>query len=254
MRVIVEAINKSRLVECADPCRKPAQTAAHRLRLFEVVVALAVTSSPVVAQSPERPRLDTNEAYVEEVSRAKRLTVGDPMAVFAFVLDSLPDRVRVYPTENYYYFGFIHRGVRYAGNIRIEPQDSGGQTVHFTYFLEASQWREETPLTHIVLDASRGVTVEKVERLVYRISHHGKSVLCALNDLSKVTPPSTAIGPPEKFIGPIFDESGVRFFLIYNPKLKIFHYILDETVAVADEFFPARRTDRIRSEERRVGK
>jgi len=245
MRVIVEAINKSRLVECADPCRKPAQTAAHRLRLFEVVVALAVTSSPVVAQSPERPRLDTNEAYVEEVSRATRLAVGDPMAVFAFVLDSLPDRVRVYPTENYYYFGFIHRGVRYAGNIRIEPQDSGGQTVHFTYFQEASQWREETPLTHIVLDASRGVTVEKVERLVYRISHHGKSVLFALNDLSKVTPPATAIGPPEKFIGPIFDESGVRFFLIYNPKLKIFHYILDETVAVADEFFPARRTDRI---------
>jgi hypothetical protein len=167
------------------------------------------------------------------------------MAVFAFVLNSLPDRVKVYPTENYYYFHFTHSGVRYAGNIRIEPNDSGGQTVHFTYFPETSEWQQEPQLSHIVLDASRGAAVEKVERLVYRISYQGKSVVFALNDLSQVRPPASVVDRNEKFIGPIFDESGVRFFLVYNSKLKIFLYLLDETVSVADQFSSSQRTDRI---------
>ena len=85
-----------------------------------------------------------------------------------------------------------------------------------------------------VLDSSHGVTVEKVEPLIYRVSYQGKSVVFALNDLSQVKPPAGALGPDEKFIGPIFDESAIRFFLVFNPKLKIFHYVLDETEAVAD--------------------
>ena len=55
--------------------------------------------------------------------RPTTLDVADPMAVFAFVLDSLPDRVKVYPTENYYYFTFTHNGVDYAGNIRLDASD-----------------------------------------------------------------------------------------------------------------------------------
>ncbi len=81
--------------------------------------------------------------------------------------------------------------------------------------------------------------------MIYRLSYGGKSVIFALNDLSQVKPPAGALAPAEKFIGPIFDESAIRFFLVYNSKLKVFHYILDETVKVADEFFPSRRTDRI---------
>ena len=49
--------------------------------------------------------------------------------VFAFVLGQLPERVQVYPTENYYYFGFIHNGVRYQGEFvdgtlaALKPED-----------------------------------------------------------------------------------------------------------------------------------
>ena len=35
----------------------------------------------------------------------------------------------------------------------------------------------------------------------------------------------------------MFDESGIRFFLMFNSRLKVFHFILDETVPVADQFF-----------------
>jgi hypothetical protein len=207
--------------------------------------ALAATIAAAAAQDAGPPKLRTNEAYVEEVARATALAVNDPMAVFAFVLNSLPDRVKVYPTENYYYFTFFHGGAPYAGNIRIEPAGGGKAAVHFAYYQDGSEWREEGPLTHVVLDASRGVGVEKIEPLAYRLTHGGRSVVFALNDLSQVRPPAGALAPGETFIGPIFDESAIRFFLIYNSKLKLFLYVLDETGNVADELIPDRRMKRL---------
>jgi hypothetical protein len=207
--------------------------------------ALAATIATATAQDARLPTLRTNEAYVEEVARTTALAVNDPMAVFAFVLNSLPDRVKVYPTENYYYFRFFRGGAPYAGNIRIEPADDGKVTVHFVYYQDGSEWSEEGPLTHVVLDASRGVGVEKIEPLVYRLSYGGKSVVFALNDLSQVRPPAGVLAPGETFIGPIFDESAIRFFLVYNSKLKLFLYILDETAHVADELVPDRRMKRL---------
>jgi hypothetical protein len=78
-----------------------------------------------------------------------------------------------------------------------------------------------------------------------RISYQGRSVVFALNDLSQVKPPRDALAPDERFLGVVFDESAIRFFLVYNAKLKTFLYILDETEKVPDEFFAAKRTDRI---------
>src|SRR5262249_33062672 len=49
----------------------------------------------------------------------------------------------------------------------------------------------------------------------------------------------------ERFIGPIFDESGVRFFLVYNSRLKIFLYVLDETAKPTEELFAYPSADRI---------
>jgi hypothetical protein len=226
-----------------DPGCWPSRTYCNRL--LTALAMFAATVGMASAQSEERPVLHTNESYVGEATRTTTLAVDDPMAVFAFVLNSLPDRVKVYPTENYYYFTFIYDGVQYAGNVRIELGDNDKVTAHFVYYQDLSEWRQDSPLTHIVLDASRGVDIEKVDRLIYRLSYGGKSVVFALNDLSQVQPPASALAPGETFIGPIFDESGIRFFLVYNSRLKVFHYILDETVKVADEFFPTRRSDRI---------
>jgi hypothetical protein len=209
------------------------------------VLATMATMGTASAEEAGLPKLQTLESYVDEVTRPTKLAIEDPMAVFEFVLNSLPDRVKVYPTENYYYFRFFHNGVEFAGNIRIEPNDNGGQTVHFTYFEEASEWRDDPPLKHIVLEPSQGVTTEKLDRLIYKISFKGKSVVFALNDLSNAKPPASVMGADETFIGPIFDESGIRFFLVYNTKLRDFHYILDDTQGVADSFFSSPRTDRI---------
>src|SRR5207244_3797180 len=132
-----------------------------RFRLVGSITA-ALVAAGQIAVAQERPQLHTNEAYMEEVTRATELAVDDPMAVFDFVFGSLPEGVKIYPTENYYYFTFIHSGVAYSGNIRLELNERGGITVHFFYNEDLSPWRDETPSWHMVLNESNGVTVEKI--------------------------------------------------------------------------------------------
>lgn len=212
-----------------------------------VVVGVATGVGAGVTAVPAAPlQLHTNEAYVEEVGRASTLAIGDPLAVFAAVFASLPERVKVYPTENYYYVAFTHAGVRYAGNLRLDASDRDRGVLHFAYFEEQTDWGDEdSEVRHVALDTATGVTVERLERLVYRVGHAGKNVVFALNDLSDVAPPPSVLAPGERVIGPIFDESGIRFFLVFNERLKVFHYVLDETVPVADELVPLPRARRI---------
>jgi hypothetical protein len=167
------------------------------------------------------------------------------MKVFTFVFNSLPDRVKIYPTENYFYFKFTHYGVEYAGNIRLDANDRDKGKVQFAYYEQMSGWLDDTPGYFHALDESNGVKIEKLERFLYRLSYAGKSVVFELNDLSQVKPPANALAPEETFIGPVFDDSGVRFFLIYNSAINNFLYILDETVNVTDDFVAKPGGDRL---------
>lgn len=226
-----------------------AVAAAPWVRCLTAVAALAVTVDPATAQDPTHRRVSTNEAYVEDVTRTAALAITDPVAVFAFVLDNLADRVKVYPTGNYFYFRFIDGGIPFAGNIRLDVRDRDSGKVHFAYYVDAAgrDTREADPVFKVggTLDGSNGVTVVQLEPLVYRVSHGHRSVVFALNDLADVKPPATALASDERFVGPVFDESGIAFFLVYNPTLRAFLYILDETGHIADDLSPSELTDRI---------
>ncbi|NVO14094.1 MAG: hypothetical protein HXX10_08665 [Rhodoplanes sp.] len=214
-----------------------------RLAALLGAILLATTLLAAVsvrAEDTEMPRIRTNQAYIEELARPTTLAIDNPVAVFAAVFGQLPDRVKVYPTENYYYFTFLHAGAPYNGNIRLDASDRDQGKLHFAYSEDLADWREETDVIHVALDATNDVQVEKVERFLYRVTFRGKSVLFELNDLSGVKPPDGLLGPDEKFVGPIFDESGLRFFLVFNARLKLFHYILDETAPVPEQFVPAK--------------
>ena len=202
-------------------------------------------TAATTAAAGERPRLYTHQSYIEDITDDTVLPLHDPKAMLAWVLESLPDRVKVYPTENYYYFHFFHQGVRYAGNLRLDMMDRDEGKLHFAYFEDLQEWKEDAPLTYNAFDKSDGVLVEKIDRLVYRVGYGERQVIFELNDLAKVVPPPHAIGPDEKYLGPVFDDSGMRFFLMYNPKLKLFHYILDETIKIPDQFRPSVNTNRI---------
>ena len=191
------------------------------------------------------PRLETNQRYVEEVTAPSRLDVTEMKAVLRYVLAGLPDEVIVYPTENYFYFGFTDGGIRWAGNLRLDAETRDLGKIHMTYFKDFTAWQhDETDYTK-VWGAEDGVTVTKVGPLAYRVGFEGRSVLFRLNDLSDVVPPEGVLLPGERYLGPVFDESGIRFFLVFRPEERQFLFVLDETVRTPDEFIPSPVSDRL---------
>jgi len=216
-------------------------------RSLVAAVVMVATACVAGAQQSDLPHVETIDGIVDNVMRTYELDIKDTMVVLDFIFGRLPDRVKVYPTENYFYFRFIHNSLQYAGNFRLDALDRDEGKIQFGYYEELAPWKPEGIgiERYIVLDASHGVLVERVDPLVYRVTYKGKSVVFELNDLSQVKPSAQAMRPDEKFLGPIFDESAIRFFLVFNTKLKIFHYLLDETVKVHEEFFSLSGTDRI---------
>src|SRR5262249_16255702 len=216
------------------------------LLLLAGATGAAAALHATAACAQDGPRLSTNEAYVAEALRATELKVSDPLSVLAFVLESLPDEVKVYPTENYYYFRFMHDGTPYAGSIRLPPGERDEGKIEFGYYKDLTEWSDAMAQdVHLVLSRAQGLEVQRLDRFAYRLAYLNRSVVFRLNDLSDVRPPAAALGADEKFLGPIFDESGVRFFLLFNAKLKLFQYVLDETVRAPDDLLASAASDRI---------
>jgi hypothetical protein len=218
-----------------------------RLGWHSLLAGVAGLLAIAAAHASELLRVQTIEGFVDEVTGTDHLDIKDGMAVLDFVFSSLPPRVKVYPTENYFYFRFVHHGLQYAGNFRLDVLHRDEGKIEFGYYEEFAPWKPDgIGIEHyVVLDVSHGVLVERAEPLVYGVTYKGKAVIFELNDLSQVKPPAGSLGADEKFLGPIFDESAIRFFLIFNTKRKIFHYVLDETVRIPDEFFALSGADRI---------
>src|ERR1700730_8907955 len=105
------------------------------------LAAILVLQGVSPARAGDSPRLITHQSYVEETARTTEVPLGNLKAMFAWVLSNLPDRVKVYPTENYYYFRFMHNGQNYAGNIRLDAQDRDSGKLHFAYFEEMAEYR-----------------------------------------------------------------------------------------------------------------
>jgi hypothetical protein len=208
--------------------------------LLFLIVAFALAGLARIAQAQDRIHLHTNAAEIGEVTRDGGVSLADPLAVFNTVLKNLPDRVDVYPTENYFYFRFTQNGAVYAGNIRLAAADRDQGKVNFAYGEQPTDWNPNPRSRYVVLGREQGVSVDKAGPLAYRVEGAGKTVTFALNDLSTVKLPREMARPDETFLGPVFDESGIRFVLTFNARLKLFHFLLDETVPVADKFMPVK--------------
>jgi hypothetical protein len=204
-----------------------------------LAVFLLVASHAVVLAQAQNLLPQDSAAELDIAEAPSALAIGDPLAVFGFVLRNVPERAQVNPTENYYYFRFKYKGVAYTGNIRLAAAARDKGVLHFAYGETPTDRRPSPKVRHVVFDASYGVTLASPSANAYRVTHAGRSVTFVLNDLGQVKPSAGLLRADETFLGTIFDESAVRFFLVFNARLKIFHYLLDETVAPADEWVSA---------------
>lgn len=209
---------------------------------FGLAAAAMVWAQPVAAASTST--ITTNEAYVDAVRAAPAFDITDIDAVFDHVFSQLKDDVTVYPTENYYYFKFIHDAVPYAGNFRLDIADRDDGIVHFAYFTENNPFTEQELSKHRAYSAALGVTVEKKDDLTYALTRKGRTVTFHLNDLRDVRIPKSKLGPGEAYLGPVFDEAGVQMFLLWNQELKMFLYVLDDNVP-SESYFRSETSNQV---------
>jgi len=212
------------------------------------VVWLSVVGAQSIAQ--EMPQLRTNQAYVEQLLLSDTLQIDDAASVLSFVLNRLPDEVVVYPTENYYYFNFLHGGVKYSGNLRLDAADRNAGKIHFAYFTTATEWSGKAKSTVKTFTGADGIKVEPVAPLTYRVTFKSRSVLFRLNDLANVRPPAEIMAAGEEYLGPVFDESAFQFYLLYNRKIRNFYYILNKSIEPPDDLRRDETRNRIRIAQR----
>ncbi|MGI9352683.1 MAG: hypothetical protein ACR2O3_14050 [Rhizobiaceae bacterium] len=220
----------------------PTRLAATTVILIAAVLIVLLTSRTAANTEGGEPKLTTNQSMIENQMSGKRLQIKNVQDAFQFVFSKLPERVFVYPTENYYYFTFPADGVVYAGNLRLAAQDRDKGIIHFAAFRQANQTSKAGEMMYRPMTAEDGVKVDKLSSFLYRVTYRSKSVEFELNDVSAVKPPDKIITSGEKYLGLAADESGIRFFLFYNEKHKLFAYVLDETVDVLDQFVEIENT------------
>ncbi|MBT3070445.1 hypothetical protein KKP04_06150 [Rhodomicrobium sp. Az07] len=198
-------------------------------RTIAIVIPTLFVVSPLAAADKATLKLRTNQQVIEDLTRqTPEIDMANPDAVFAAVFEALPEKAVVYPTESYYYFTFPYKGMVYAGNIRLDAWDQFDGKVHFAYFPEYAFWRKPLDPAYKKLGTEDGVDVKQIDKLHYTVTFKGKTVAFELPDLSKTKPAPGAVRDDETYIGPIWDESGVKFELVFNKPSKTFLYVLND--------------------------
>ncbi len=203
------------------------------------VTAGAVTAQrlPLFLQAASSSSLHMNERFIETVGTVE-LDLKNPDVVFAYVFAQLPQLVRVYPTENYYYFTFHANSQQISGNIRLDVEDRQVEVVDFAYFgvVNNPTKREDLDYTRGFkqFTGADGVRLVQQSPLAYVISYRGKDVTFLLNDLLQTLPEGVVLPAGEQFMARTFDESGFQFVLVYDTVHPQFRFVLDETASLPD--------------------
>ncbi len=200
-----------------------------KLAIFAAALAVLPCGAEALAETVKPPasHVSFNQQFIEGL-RAE-LDIADPEAVFAHVFAQLPPSVTVYPSENYFYWSLFAKGRTYWGNFRLDARDRDDGILHLGYFEydENAKFQDYEGFEKS-LGAADGVIVARRERFVYEVAFRGKAVTFRLFDPGMAPPRKAKLRSDEIFVGPVFDESGVRFHLIFNTGENRFHYLLNE--------------------------
>ncbi len=182
-----------------------------------------------------------NDRFIGSINRHGELDLADPKAVFGLVFSNLADEVVVYPSENYYYFTLDFQGRTVWGSIALFADDREKGVVHFGYSERVDKLRQPCfPVRggSAAFAAEDGLTVRKLNDFAYAVSFEGNTRVFKLNELGLAPPTRAKLTSDEVFVAPTFDESGLKFFLIFNQAENHVYWVLDEDSYVAEHFRP----------------
>jgi hypothetical protein len=214
----------------------PTNMSSRLLQAFDMVsrmVALLLAAEiQSAAGATAFPQLNTHEAKIEALRSKAAFNFQDPVETLTAILNQLPTRANVYPTENYYYFDFFQNGAAYYGNLRFDVHDRDHGKVHLSISRKGAVSNTQTVVLQYTFDGREDVQLTREDFLTYRLTSKSTSVQFKLNALRPEI--AGVVNVDEQYIGPVFDDSGVAFHLVYNAVLKIFLYVLDERSPNAD--------------------
>lgn len=202
-----------------------------------IVGVLQGCASPGPAVGEEKNGFLGNDVFISGLS--VDLDMRDSMAVFRYVFSNLADEVDVLPTENYYYFRFPANGKEVWGALSLFAEDRDQGNLGFGYSEKVNKNREQYMEVRGgggEFNAAQGVRVHKIDDFNYEVSFEGKTVTFHLNQIGLEPPPRNKMAEGEVFVGPCQDESGLKFFLLYNQLHPKLYWMLNEEEELNETF------------------
>lgn len=195
-------------------------------------------SSPGRSAAPLDGALITNEQFIRGLYTP--LALDSSAAVFRHVFERLPDRVTVFPSENYYYFEFAVQGKVVTGSLSLTPTDRDSAQIGFAYTTRIQdKARARFYFTRGGggnYGAAQGVDVRRVGSGRVDVAAFGRTVGFHLHDLEAAPPTKSRLRPDEDYVLSNFDDSGLRFHLIYSRPARHLFWILNEESYVPETF------------------
>jgi hypothetical protein len=177
----------------------------------------------------------TNEEFINAVREEMDLANVDQ--VFRYVFSKLDDEIFIYPTENYYYFKFPAAGKEFWGSLHLPAHRLDEGLLGFGYIEKGNDINRTAVLGGSAdYNRERGVVIEKIDDFSYSVTFENRSVLFKLNRLELKPPIKAKFMRDEIFVEPTFDESGLKFALVFNTTKKRLYWVLNEDGYVPESF------------------
>ncbi len=185
------------------------------------------------------PGIIANEYFIR--SLYTDIDVKDPKAVFRYLYQQLDDDVTIFPSENIYYLKFTLLGKIYNGTITMYIDDREKGILGFGYVTreEFKSRQKYFPMLGGCYDFSKkdGLEMKYIDDFTYSVTYIGKTVVFHLFNDGIKPPKKAKLRPDEIFVGPTFDESGLRFFLVFNKTISKLFWVLNEDEFVPETFY-----------------
>ena len=144
-------------------------------------------------------------------------------------------RDHVYPSEGYYYFQFQNGPQRIFGNLRFDLADAAEGKLNFGYSSPRA-FGVELVNHFSVLTAADGVSLAAVSPFEYRLGFEGRTIRVLIHDARAELAGPRPLAAGETYVGPVFDESGVRLHLLFDEVENAFFFVLNDAVPPAETY------------------
>ena len=208
-----------------------------RLILHSTVAVLLLFTQFAQARDSGERIFVLNEKMHDSLLQGNGNSACIPNEVLPGLLRQIGGVARVYPTENYYYFTFYREGKSFSGSLRLAVGQRDRGILQFACYEKYTSWIDRETIQVITKDLSKkdGVVVKKLSDFTYQVSFEQYSTTFHLNNLDQRENKLQSAGN-DKFVGRVFDESGLTFNLMYNKPSKTIYFVLNTPNSTPETF------------------